>query len=346
MDAAFATGAVAAVDMDALFAAPPKQQRKMLSDILRPKIRAIQPQIADEISEELLDTCDVNELINYFNDVNFQLEKRIREISSDDPRTQDQYDNDPETQHDPFNGIFCVYISNFFTDTSNLIYYIRGTRNVEILCAGMGGMQSFNGAALFAATHLNLQEITQPICDRPNSMSERIPRRLVKSKSPTEANKWRYMFETGRTVWRKSGVDLNKLGEAMEMSSGGDSRKRKRSASEEEIMKVASLRGGSGRAENVIDEKRPILIRKTVHFLLHPRFEMQTEAKETNRPSKLQLTDSPDTSTDQPSRVYQSQVPNNLLGAFSKNAAHHPPSSKLDAGDNLDLQCLEQRAKQ
>lgn len=65
MDNAFdAEAAAAAVDMDALFAAPPSQQRHMLGHILRRRILALQPQIATEIWEELLETCDVNELVN------------------------------------------------------------------------------------------------------------------------------------------------------------------------------------------------------------------------------------------------------------------------------------------
>lgn len=64
MDAAFDAQAAAAVDMDALFSAPPSQQKHMLGGILHRKILAIQPRIAHEISEELLETCDVNELIN------------------------------------------------------------------------------------------------------------------------------------------------------------------------------------------------------------------------------------------------------------------------------------------
>jgi hypothetical protein len=64
MDAAFDAEAAATVDMDALFAAPPSRQKHMLGDILRRKILAVQPQIANEISEELLGTCDVDELIN------------------------------------------------------------------------------------------------------------------------------------------------------------------------------------------------------------------------------------------------------------------------------------------
>ena len=66
MDAAFDAEAAAAVDVDALFAAPPSQQKHMLGDVLQRKIHAVQPEIANEILEELLETADVNELINWY----------------------------------------------------------------------------------------------------------------------------------------------------------------------------------------------------------------------------------------------------------------------------------------
>lgn len=66
MEAAFDAEAAAAVDMDALFAAPPSQQKHMLSDVLQRKIHAVQPEIANEILEELLETSDVNELIDWY----------------------------------------------------------------------------------------------------------------------------------------------------------------------------------------------------------------------------------------------------------------------------------------
>ena len=64
MDTALDAEAAAAVDMDALFASPPSQQRQMLGHLLHHKILAVQPQIATEISEQLLETCDVNELVS------------------------------------------------------------------------------------------------------------------------------------------------------------------------------------------------------------------------------------------------------------------------------------------
>jgi hypothetical protein len=196
--------------------------------------------------------------------VSFQLEKRIKEISNQDFRTQGQYNNDPETRHDPFNGVICVHISNFFSDAINLIYYIRGTRNVAMFCGGMSGMQAFNGAALFAATHLTLEGVTQPIWGLLNAESSRLPKRMAKTKSPIEANKWRYMFETGRVVWEKSDIDLDKLNEAMETSDRGGTHQRKRTASEDAANNVASLRGGSGHADSPIDESLTTILRQEV----------------------------------------------------------------------------------
>lgn len=204
----------------------------------------------------------------------------------DDPWTQDQYDHDPEVLHDPFDGIYCVWISNFFTNATNLIYYIRGTRNVEMFCSGMAGMQAFNGAALFSITHTGLEAITKPIWPS-GPRSER----LVKSKSPIETNKWRYMYETGRMMWGKSSIDLDKLGQAMEMSSIGDSDGSKqhrasddlKGPSEDQIkqqhdsatgrtergQKMATLRGGAGRSDSVADmhvNERPKRQRRNIDY--------------------------------------------------------------------------------
>lgn len=168
-----------------------------------------------------------------------------------------------------------MWISNFFMDATNLIYYIRGTRNVEMFCGGMGGMQAFNGAALFAITPFKLSYVTQPIWFRPQEDSPR-PKRLAKSKSPIVAAKWRYMYETGRMVWGKSGIDLEKLGQAMEKSVDGDSDRSKEYRRGNDVMdidpkvnqstpqgksatsekgqgkKVATLRGGSARSDSVM----------------------------------------------------------------------------------------------
>ena len=48
-----------------------------------------------------------------FNDENFQLERRIRELSAEDPYTQTQYDEDQEAQHDLNNRVYCICISDF-----------------------------------------------------------------------------------------------------------------------------------------------------------------------------------------------------------------------------------------
>lgn len=64
MCAAFDTEAAAAIDMDALFAAPLFKQKHMFADILHRKISAVQPYIANEISAQLLNISDVNELID------------------------------------------------------------------------------------------------------------------------------------------------------------------------------------------------------------------------------------------------------------------------------------------
>ncbi|KAF3049431.1 hypothetical protein E8E11_005563 [Didymella keratinophila] len=408
MEAAFDAEAAAAVDMDALFAAPPSQQKHMLSDVLQRKIHAVQPEIANEILEELLETSDVNELIDCaldetslhafitkflieviegqrprpdtggqgnkrrqlspeqstplqrvvgghtnilrFNDVDFQLEKRIRDLSSEKLRTQDQYHNDPETQHDPFNGVICVYISNFFTGAINLTYYVRGTRNVAMFCSGMSGMQAFNGAALFVSTRLTLEGLIQPIWGSLDADSSRKPKRLVKSKSPIEANKRRYIFETGRTVWEKSGIDLDKLNEAMEMSDRGGTRKRSQAASDNAANKVASLRGGSGRADNTIDESLTTLTRpEDVDDPDLKRFLRLRQWASRNRSADKSMDDRHERSSNpavpnQPSSKHDTVE--NLHGTSSNHATSNPSPSLPDPVDDLDGQCFEQRAKQ
>lgn len=66
MDAAFDVEAAAAVDMDALFAASPSKQKHMLRNVLHRKIHAVQPDIANEIVEQLLETTGIDELINWY----------------------------------------------------------------------------------------------------------------------------------------------------------------------------------------------------------------------------------------------------------------------------------------
>ena len=299
----------------------------------------------------------------------------IRDISSEELRTQDQYNNDPGTQHDPFNGIICLYISNFFTDAINLVYYIRGTRNVAMFCSGMSGMQAFNGAALFAATHLTLEGITQLIWGRLDVGDTRTPKRLVKSKSPIEVNKWRYIFETGRMVWEKSGIDLGKLNEAMEISESGGTHKGKRPASEDAANKMACLRGGSGRPDSHLDG----LLQKVINNPKYERFltlrEWASRNKSTNK-SRHDTTDdlhgmcsNRDTPNQSPSKhdtvdnflhaddewvgaAWSGEVSSNqdtiddAHGTSPDHAAPDPPPSLPDPVDNLDEQCFEQRAKQ
>ena len=55
----------ATLDMDALFAAPPDQQKQMLSETLWPKIQNVQPQLADKIWDIVFE-MDNNELIDLY----------------------------------------------------------------------------------------------------------------------------------------------------------------------------------------------------------------------------------------------------------------------------------------
>lgn len=61
----FDAGAAAgAIDMDALYAATPDEQRQMLSKFLRPKICAIQPHLCRETLEQCLQVCSIDELVH------------------------------------------------------------------------------------------------------------------------------------------------------------------------------------------------------------------------------------------------------------------------------------------
>lgn len=145
-----------------------------------------------------------------FNDENFQLERRIRELSTEDPYTQTQYDEDQEAQHDLNNRVYCIYISDFFTDQNNLVYYIKGAQNVNMFSLGMTGMDAFNGAILFIIGPYSFSHVLDPI-----NIKHCKVERVGKSDMPLEQVKWRYVFETGRLFWNKSDVDLGKLEELM-----------------------------------------------------------------------------------------------------------------------------------
>lgn len=149
-------------------------------------------------------------------DQDFLLEERVQALCKDDPYTQIQYYEDLEAQHDRNDRICCVYISNFFADRMNLVYYIKGTRNVERFYGGMSGMQAYNGAALFAISPHNFAYVLKAVKIRRSTNAND---RVLKSEMPIESSKWRYIFETGRLVWSKSDIDLNKLQKLMEMES-------------------------------------------------------------------------------------------------------------------------------
>lgn len=156
-----------------------------------------------------------------FDDEDFQLERRIRELSTEDPYTQTQYDEDLEAQHGPNNRVYCIYISDFFTDQNNLVYYIKGTQNVNMFSLGMMGMEAFDGAILFIIGPYSFSHVL----DLVNIKHSKVER-IGKSDMPLEHVKWRYIFETGRLVWNKSDVDLGKLAELMEKRSAQRSSRR------------------------------------------------------------------------------------------------------------------------
>jgi hypothetical protein len=145
-----------------------------------------------------------------FDDENFQLERRIRELSAEDPYTQTQYDEDLEAQPGPNNRVYCICIYDFFTDHNNLVYYINGTQNVKMFSLGMTGMEAFDGAVLFIIGPYSLSHVLKPVNIKDSKVEW-----VGKSNMPLEHVKWRYIFETGRLVWNKSDVDLGKLEEIM-----------------------------------------------------------------------------------------------------------------------------------
>lgn len=156
-----------------------------------------------------------------FNDENFQLERRIRELSAEDPYTQTQYDEDQEAQHDLNNRVYCICISDFFTDQTNLVYYIKGAQNVNMFSFGMTGMEAFNGAILFIIGPYSFLHVLDPV-----NIKHCKVERVGKSDMPLEQVRWRYIFETGRLVWNKGDVDLGKLEELMEKRSAQRSSRR------------------------------------------------------------------------------------------------------------------------
>ncbi|KAJ4361554.1 hypothetical protein N0V95_001806 [Ascochyta clinopodiicola] len=133
----------------------------------------------------------------------------IQTLAAGDPWTQTEYEEDPESQYDPNDRICCVYIHNFFSNGTSLVYYIGGTRNVEMFLGGMHGMQAFNGPLLFAVSPSSLSYIVESInfSATPGNRTER----LAKDRTPFGRNKWRYIYETGRLAWSKADVHMEKL---------------------------------------------------------------------------------------------------------------------------------------
>jgi polyadenylate-binding protein len=58
-------GGPAGIDMDALIAAPPEQQKHMLSEVLLPRVQELHLELAGKIIGMLLE-MDNNELINLY----------------------------------------------------------------------------------------------------------------------------------------------------------------------------------------------------------------------------------------------------------------------------------------
>ncbi|KAF2630648.1 hypothetical protein BU25DRAFT_483392 [Macroventuria anomochaeta] len=83
-------GAFAGIDMDALFAASPAQQKQMLGEALWPKIYDIQPELAGKISDILLE-MDSSELINLVFD-----ESALRAEADGTMRVYDEYLKDKD----------------------------------------------------------------------------------------------------------------------------------------------------------------------------------------------------------------------------------------------------------
>lgn len=230
-------------------------------------------------------------------------------------------------------------------------------------------MQAFNGAALFAATHLTLEGLTQPIWGRLDAEDTRRPKRLVKSKSPLKVNKWRYIFETGRTVLEKSGIDLDRLNEAMDISESGGTHKGKLTASEDAADKVVSLRGGSGRPDSHFDGLPQNVIN-------NPKYEQSLKLREWSSRNKSTDKSSDDlhepcsyqdTPKQSPSKydtfdnllgtddnwvgsVWSEEVlskhDTNLPNKSPDHAISVPPPSLPDPVDVLDEKCFEQQVKQ
>jgi len=151
-------------------------------------------------------------------------------------------------------------------------------------------------------------------------------------------------------VCEKSGIDLDKLNEAMELTDRGGTRKRSQSASDNAANKVASLRGGSGRADSTIDESLTTLTRpEDVDEPNLKRLLRLRQWTSRNKPADKSMDDRHDTSST-PAISNQSSSKHSIIddlhGTSPDHATPNPSPSLPDPVDDLDGQCFEQRAKQ
>ncbi len=140
------------------------------------------------------------------------IENKVKDILATDAIYKNvAYEVDPESQHDTNDRATCVFISNFFTDNTNLVYYIRGTRNTEMFLSGMFGMQVYCGPSLCTIT---TQQLSQVLGSLKYSWVSHHDLEVKKDGIRMNQMKWQYLFETGRLGWDKIELVVANLQEA------------------------------------------------------------------------------------------------------------------------------------
>jgi hypothetical protein len=146
-------------------------------------------------------------------DHDFKIEQRLQAIFAEEvPFKNTQYDENPESQYDTNNGICYVYISNFFTDRTNLVYYIKGTQNVTRFIGGSFGMQAYDGPMLCTVNSYQNSYILKF-----TNVDKIQEEKVIKDDIPMGRLRWQYLFETGRLAWSKMEFDENKATQVKEM---------------------------------------------------------------------------------------------------------------------------------
>ena len=122
------------------------------------------------------------------------------------PYRNEQFENDPNSQLEDRSMISIIYIENFFIDGRDFAYYIIGRVNVTAFLGGMFGMQVYDGPL----TATPMMSYNRDILSGEN-VDDPYGGKVLRSHSPTERIKWKYLFETARLAWSKLQIDPRKV---------------------------------------------------------------------------------------------------------------------------------------